>query len=65
MNVFLVMGLSEVPLFTRVLSTLCRPIWSLTTKGKSQLDSSVSRWSSGPNEMSVSDHFILLSSSIH
>jgi hypothetical protein len=54
MNVFLIMRLKEAPLSTRVLATLCHPIRSLTTKGKFRLESSVSRWSSGTNEMSVS-----------
>jgi hypothetical protein len=61
MKVFLMMRFSEAPLSTRVLATLCHPIGSLTTKGKFQLDSFVSGWSSGPNDMSMSAHFILLS----
>jgi hypothetical protein len=64
MNVFLMMRLSEAPLLTRVLATLCHPIMSLTTKVKFQLDNYISGWSSGPNEMPVLDHFILLFSSI-
>jgi hypothetical protein len=42
MKVFLMMRLSEVPLSIRVLVTLCRPIGSLTTKGKFLSHSSVS-----------------------
>jgi hypothetical protein len=64
LNVFLMMRLSEAPLLIRVLATLCRLIRSLTTKGKFQRDNSVVGWSSGPNEMSVSDYFILLSGSM-
>jgi hypothetical protein len=48
-----------------VLATLCCPIRSLTTKGKFRLDNSVIGWSSGPNEMSTSDHFIFLFGSMH
>jgi hypothetical protein len=65
MNIFFMMRLSEVPLSIRVLATLCRPIGSLITKGKFQLDISVSGWSLCLNEMSILDHFILLSGSIH
>jgi hypothetical protein len=64
MKLFLVMRLREAPLSTRVLATLYRPIGSLTTKGKFRLDNVVSGWSSGLNEMSVPDHFILLSGSM-
>jgi hypothetical protein len=64
MNVFLIMRLREASLSTIVLATLCYLMGCLTTKGKSRLDISVSRWSSGLNEMSVSDHFILLSGSM-
>jgi hypothetical protein len=63
-NVFLMMRLSEAPLSMRVLATLCRPIRSLTTKGKFRLDNFVVGWSSGPNEMSTLDHFIHRSGSM-
>jgi hypothetical protein len=62
MNVVLMMRLREALLSIRVLNTLCHLIGSLTAKGKFRLDSSIIGWSSGPNEMSISDHFILLSS---
>jgi hypothetical protein len=64
MNVFLVMRLRDTPLSTKVMATLWRPIGSLTTKEKFRLDNAVSGWSSGLNEISVSDHFILLSGSM-
>jgi hypothetical protein len=60
MNVFLIMRLRKAPLSVRVLAILCHPIGSLTNMGKFRLESSVSRWSSGLNDISVSDHFILL-----
>jgi hypothetical protein len=64
MKVFLMMRFREAPLSTRVLATLCRPIESLITNGKLCSNNYVSRWSSGPNEMSTSDHFILLPGSM-
>jgi hypothetical protein len=44
-------------------SAKLRPI--LTMKDRFLSDSSVSGWSSDPNEMPTSDHFILLPGSIH
>jgi hypothetical protein len=64
MKVFLIMRLRDASLSIRVLATLCRPIESLTTKGKFRLDNFVSRWSSCPNEMSMLDHFNLLFGSL-
>jgi hypothetical protein len=60
MKIFLIVRFNETPLSISVLATLCRSIGSLTTNGKFRLDSSVSGWSYGPNEMSKSDHLILL-----
>jgi hypothetical protein len=64
MKVFLIIKFSEAPLSIKVLATLCRSIGILTTKGRFLSDSSISRWSSGPNEMPTLDHLILLSGSI-
>jgi hypothetical protein len=64
MKVFLMIRFNESQLSISVLATLCRPIGSLTTNGKFQSDSSVSGWSCGPNEMSMSDHLILLPGSM-
>jgi hypothetical protein len=64
MKVFLIIKFSEAPMSIKVLATLWRPIGILTTNGRFLSDSSVSRWSSGPNEMSASDHIILLPGSI-
>jgi hypothetical protein len=64
MKVFIIIKLSEAPLSIRVLTTLWRPIGILTMKGEFLSDSSVSRWFSGPNEMSISNHLILLPGSI-
>jgi hypothetical protein len=64
MKVFLMMRFNEAPLSIGVLATLCHPIGSLTTKGKFRSDSSVYGWSYGPNEMSMSDDLIILSSSM-
>jgi hypothetical protein len=58
MKIFLIIKFIEVPLSVNVLATLCRPFGILTTKGRFLLDSSVSGWSSGLNEMSTSDHLI-------
>jgi hypothetical protein len=65
MKVFLIIKFSEAPLSIKVLTTLCHPIGILTMKGSLLSDSSVSGWSSGLNEMSASDHLILLLGSIH
>jgi hypothetical protein len=51
MEVFLIIRFSDAPLLIKVLATLCRPIGILITKSKFPSDSSVSGWSSGPNEM--------------
>jgi hypothetical protein len=64
-KVFLIIKFSEAPLSIKVLATLCHPIDILTMKGSFLSDSSVSGWSSGLNEMSASDHLILLPGSIH
>jgi hypothetical protein len=64
MNVLLIKRFNEAPLSIIVLATLCRPIGILTTNGKFLSDSSVIGWSSGPNEISISDHLILLPVSI-
>jgi hypothetical protein len=64
MKVFLIINFSEAPLSIKVLTTLCHPIEILTTKGRFLSDSSMSGWSSGPKEMSASDHLILLPGSI-
>jgi hypothetical protein len=57
MNVFLIMRLCDTPLSIRVLATLWRLIRILTLRSKLWLESSIP---GGPNEISVSDHFILL-----
>jgi hypothetical protein len=64
MKDFLMIRFNEAPLSISVLVTLCCPMGSLTMNDKFQLDSSISRWSCGPNEMSTSDHLILLSGSM-
>jgi hypothetical protein len=64
MKVFLIIKLSEAPLSIRVLATLWHPIRILTRKGRIPSDSSASGWSSGLNEMSISDHLILHPGSI-
>jgi hypothetical protein len=64
MKVFLIIKFSEAPLSIKVLATLCRSIRILTMKGRFLSDSFVSRWSFGSNEMSASDHFILLPGSL-
>jgi hypothetical protein len=64
MKVILIIKFSEAPLSIKVLATLYRSIRILMTKGRFLSDSSVSGWSSSPNEMSVSDHLILLPGSI-
>jgi hypothetical protein len=65
MKVFLTIKFNKAPLSINVLATLCHPIGILTMKGKFLSDIFVSEWSSGPNEISTLDHFILLPSSIH
>jgi hypothetical protein len=65
MKVFLIIKFSKAPLSIKVLATLCRPIRILMMKGRFLSDNSMSRWSSGLNEMSASDHLILLPGSIH
>jgi hypothetical protein len=64
MNVLLIKRFNEAPLSIIVLATLCHPIGILTMNGKFLSDSSVIGWSSGPNEISTSDHLILLPGSI-
>jgi hypothetical protein len=64
MNVFLIMRIREVPLSINVLATLYCLIGIFTTEGKFLSDSSVSGWSSGPNEMLTSDNFIILPGSM-
>jgi hypothetical protein len=64
MKVFLIIKFSEAPLSIKVLATLCRSIRILMTKGRFLSDNFVSGWSSGPNEMSALDHFILLPGSL-
>jgi hypothetical protein len=64
MKIFLMIRFNEAPLSISVLANLCHPIGSLTTNGKFIPYSSVSGWSSGPNDMSMSDHFIILPSSM-
>jgi hypothetical protein len=64
MKVFLIIKFSETPLSIKVLATLWRPIEILTMRGRFQSNSSVSGWSSDPNEISASDHLILLPGSI-
>jgi hypothetical protein len=63
-KVFLIIKFSEAPLSIKVLATLRHPIRILMMKGRFLSDSCVSRWSSSLNEMSVSDHLILLPGSI-
>jgi hypothetical protein len=60
MKVFLIMRFIEALLSINVLDTLCCLIRIFTMKGKFLLDSSVSKWSSGPNVILTSDHFIIL-----
>jgi hypothetical protein len=62
MNV-LIKRFNEAPLSIIVLATLCRPIGILMMNGKFLSDSSVIGWSFGPNEISTSDHLILLTGS--
>jgi hypothetical protein len=64
MKVFLIIKFREAPLSIKVLATLCLLIGILKMKGKFLSDSSVSGWSSHPNEMLASDHLILLPGSI-
>jgi hypothetical protein len=65
MKVFLIMRFNKAPLSINVLATLCHLIGMLTMNDMFLSDSSVSGWSSGPNEISTSDHLILLPGSIH
>jgi hypothetical protein len=60
MKVFLMIRFNETPLSISVLGTLCRPISNLITNDKFLSNSYVSGWSSGPNDISTSDHFIIL-----
>jgi hypothetical protein len=60
MKVFLMIRFNEAPLLITVLVTLCRPIGNLTMNGKVLSDSSVTGWSSGPNDMSMLDHLVIL-----
>jgi hypothetical protein len=64
MKVFLIISFNEAGLSITVLATLCHPIGIVTMKGKFLSDSTVSAWSSSPNEMLISDHLILLLGSI-
>jgi hypothetical protein len=64
-KVFLIMRFNEAPLSINILATLCHLIGILMMNGKFLSDSSVSGWSSGPNEMSTPDHLILLPGLIH
>jgi hypothetical protein len=64
MKVFLMIRINEASLSISVLATLCRPIGNLTTNGKFLSDSYVSGWSSGLNDISTSDHFIILPGSM-
>jgi hypothetical protein len=59
-TVFPIMRLREAPLSINVLATLCHSIGVFTMKGKFLMDSSVSGWSSRPNEILTSDYFIIL-----
>jgi hypothetical protein len=64
MKVFLMIRFNEAPLSINVLAILGRPIGNLTMNGKFCSDRSVSRWSSSLNDISTSDHFILLPDSM-
>jgi hypothetical protein len=64
MKVILIIKFSEALLSIKVLITLWHPIGILMTKDRFLSGSSVSQWSSGSNEMSASDHLILLPGSI-
>jgi hypothetical protein len=64
MKVFLIIKFSEAPLLIKVLATLCHPIGISMMKGRFLSDNSMSRWSSDLNEISTSDHLILLPGSI-
>jgi hypothetical protein len=64
MKVFLIIRFNEALLSINVLATLCHLIGSLTTNSKFLSDNSVSGWSCGPNEISTSDHLIILPSSM-
>jgi hypothetical protein len=65
MKVFLMIRFNEAPLSIGVLATLCHPIGSLTTNDKFQSDNSVSGWSCGPKEISMSDYLIILPGLMH
>jgi hypothetical protein len=60
MKVFLMIRFTKAPLSINILATLCRLIGSLTMNDKFLSDSSVYEWSCGLNEMSTSDHLIIL-----
>jgi hypothetical protein len=65
MMVFLIIKFSEAPLLIKVLATLWHLIGILMMKDKFLSDNFASGWSSGLNEMSTSDHLILLHGPIH
>jgi hypothetical protein len=65
MKIFPIIKFSEAPLSIRVLATLWRPIGVLMMKGRFLSDSSMSEWSYSLNEMSTSDHLIILPGSMH
>jgi hypothetical protein len=60
MKVFLIIKFSDASLSTKVLATLSHPIGILMMKSRFLSDCSTSGWSSSLNEMSTSDHLILL-----
>jgi hypothetical protein len=64
-KVFLMIRFNEAMLLISVFATICLLIGSLTMNGKFLSDSSMFRWSSGPNDMSMPDHFIPLPGSMH
>jgi hypothetical protein len=64
MNVFLIIRFNEASLSISVLATLYHLIGSLITNDKFQLDSSLSGWYCGSNEISTSDHLIILPGSM-
>jgi hypothetical protein len=63
MKVFLMMRFNEALLLINVLATLCRPIGNLAMNDKFLSNSYVS-WSSSPNDIPTSDHFIILPGSM-
>jgi hypothetical protein len=64
MKVFLMIRFNEAPLLISVLTTLRCLMGNMTTNGKFLSDNSIFGWSSGLNNISTSDHFIIFPGSM-